>query len=172
MRAPRTAGFTLIELMIALVVMGILFAVGLPSVTQWLQNSKIRATAEGGLNGLQLARSEAVSRNTTVQLVFDAAGGWVATAVASGDVIQSRPSGETSAGVVVTFSPAGATTITFNGFGRTVINNDGSPSLTSIDFDSNALPAADSRELRLVIGSGGIVRMCDPQLAAGDPRAC
>ena len=167
-----TRGFTVIELMITLTVLGILFAVGFPSLSAWLQNSQIRTAAEGGLNGMQLARAEAVRRNAVVQLAFDAGGGWTASVVAGGEVIQSRPAGEGSANVVIAFSPAAASTVSFNGLGRIVLNADGSPSVTQIDFDSAALAAADSRELRVAVATGGVPRMCDPQLAAGDPRAC
>ena len=96
MKMLATRGFTIIELMIALAVVGILFAVGFPSMSAWLQNSNIRAAAEGGLNGMQLARAEAVRRNAGVQLAFDANGGWTANVVAGGEVIQARPSGEGS----------------------------------------------------------------------------
>jgi type IV fimbrial biogenesis protein FimT len=172
MKIAATRGFTLIELMITLAVMGILFAVGFPSMSVWLQNSQIRTAAEGGLNGMQLARAEAVRRNAGVQLAFDANGGWTANVVAGGEVIQSRPASEGSANVTVAFSPADANTITFNGLGRVVLNADGSDSLTQIDFDSAAMTAAASRELRVAVSTGGVARMCDPQLAAGDPRAC
>lgn len=172
MHPTSRSGFSLIEVMVALAVLGILFAVGLPSVSAWLQNSQIRTAAEAGLNGLQFARSEAVSRNTSVQLAFDPAGGWSASVASSGAVLQSRPSGETAATVTVAYTPVDANTVTFNGFGRIAPNADGTASLTQIDFDSSALPAADSRELRLIVGTSGVVRMCDPQLAASDPRSC
>ncbi len=72
MRAPQN-GFTLIELMISLVVLGVLISLGAPGFVEWLQNQQIRAAAEATLNGLQVARGEAVRRNTPVrfQLVSD-----------------------------------------------------------------------------------------------------
>lgn len=172
MKMIATRGFTLIELMIALAVMGILLAVGFPSMSVWLQNTRIRAAAEGGLNGMQLARAEAVRRNAGVQLAFDANGGWTANVVAGGEVIQSRPSSDGSANIAVSFFPADADTVTFNGLGRVATNVDGSSSLTQIDIDSTAMTAAQSRELRVAVPTGGVARMCDPQLPAGDPRAC
>ncbi len=172
MKINAARGFTVIELMITLAVVGILFAVGFPSMTVWLQNSHIRASAEGGLNGMQLARAEAVRRNAGVQLAFDANGGWTANVVTGGEVIQARPSGDGSANVAVAFSPVGANTVTFNGFGRVALNADGSSSVAQIDFDSSALAAGESRELRVAIATGGVARLCDPQALAGDPRAC
>lgn len=172
MQKSYPQGFSLIELMVALAVMGIVFAVGLPSMSTWIQNTNIRTATEAGLSGLQLARSEAVSRNTDVQIVFDATGGWAVSTVTGGTAIQARAAGETSATVTVAYTPSDATTVTFNGFGRVTTNSDGSTALSQVDFDSSSLAAADSRELRLMVGTNGVVRMCDPQVATGDPRAC
>ncbi|MBI2509431.1 MAG: prepilin-type N-terminal cleavage/methylation domain-containing protein, partial [Betaproteobacteria bacterium] len=62
--APRNAmGFTLIELMVGIAIVGILIMIALPNFTIWIQNTQIRAGAEGILSGLQLARTEAVRRN-------------------------------------------------------------------------------------------------------------
>ena len=71
-RTPQR-GFTIIEVMISLVVLGVLLALGAPGFIEWLQNQQIRAAAEATLNGLQVARGEAVRRNTPVrfQLVSD-----------------------------------------------------------------------------------------------------
>jgi type IV fimbrial biogenesis protein FimT len=69
MRAPQH-GFNLIELMISLAVLGLLITLGAPSFSEWLQNQQIRAAAEATLNGLQVARSEAVARNTSVSFQF------------------------------------------------------------------------------------------------------
>ena len=43
-----------------------------------------------------------------------------------------------------------------------------------VDVDTSVLSAAESRELLVVIGVGGSVRMCDPALdtAGTDPRRC
>lgn len=69
MRAPQH-GFSLIELMISLVVIALLISLGAPAFSEWLQNQQTRAAAEATLNGLQVARSEAVARNTNVSFQF------------------------------------------------------------------------------------------------------
>lgn len=60
-------GFTMIELMVGLVILAILFSVGAPSFMTWAQNSQIRTAAESISAGLQLARAEAVRRNSQVR---------------------------------------------------------------------------------------------------------
>ena len=63
-------GVSLIEVVIGMVIVGMLFALATPSFIGWIQNSKIRTAAEGMQSGLQLARAEAVRRNTTVQFAL------------------------------------------------------------------------------------------------------
>lgn len=165
-------GFTLIELMVGIAIVGILIMIALPNFTIWIQNTQIRAGAEGILSGLQLARTEAVRRNVSVQLVLGNQTGWTVSLPSTAETIQSRTELEGSKNATATVTPGGANTVTFNGLGRVVGNADASPSITQIDVDTAALAAADSRELRIVVGGGGNIRLCDPQVAAGDPRAC
>lgn len=175
-------GVTLIEIAIGLAIIAIMMMFGLPSMTDWLQNTQIRTAAEAIQNGLQSARAEAVKRNTNVEFILSNPGatggtGWSIRLVNSGTVIQSKPDGEGSTSGILTVTPAGATTVTFNGFGRMpttpATNDDGSAFMTQIDVDSAALSAADSRNLRIAISSGGQIRMCDPNVSdTTDPRSC
>lgn len=63
---PQQRGFTLLELMTALTVAGILVAVGVPAMTDMTQNQRIGAAAEDLQVDFALARSEAVTRATNV----------------------------------------------------------------------------------------------------------
>jgi type IV fimbrial biogenesis protein FimT len=166
-------GFTLIELLIAFALIGILTVIAVPAFQHWIQNTQIRNGAEGILNGMQLARAEAVRRNVNVQLVMTTGSGWtIATAAAPTAILQSRVADEGSSSASVTISPGGATTITFNGLGTITGNADGSASITSIDVASATLSGTEIRPLRVVISTGGPPKMCDPAVASSDPRAC
>ena len=166
---PRPLGFSLIELMIGIVIIGILAGVAIPSFRIWLQNTQIRNASESIANGLQKARAEAVARNTNVAFVLGANSSWVVSVVASGEVLESRSANEGSQNVTRTVLPAGATTITFNNFGAIVANADASAALTQVDLAA----VGGTQNLRVTIGVGGNTRMCDPNLAPGSsPRAC
>jgi len=167
-----SSGFSLIELLIGIAIMAILAGLAMPSFQAWLQNTQIRNAAESIQNGLQRARAEAVGRNTNVEFVLGAGSSWVVQ-LPDGTNIESRPSNEGSRDVTVAVTPLGATTVTFNNFGGVLANNaDASVPFTQVDLDSSVLAAAESQELRVTIGLGGNVRMCDPNASAPSPRAC
>ena len=63
----RAHGFSLIELSIALVILGILLLAAAPGFSAWMRNTQIRTAAEALRDGLQLARGEAVRRNTSIR---------------------------------------------------------------------------------------------------------
>ena len=63
----RAHGFSLIELSIALVILGILLLAAAPGFSAWMRNTQIRTAAEALRDGLQRARGEAVRRNTSIR---------------------------------------------------------------------------------------------------------
>lgn len=165
-------GFSLVELLIGIAIMAILLSLAMPSFQTWLQNSQIRNAAEAIQNGLQRARAEAVGRNANVELVLGADSSWVVQ-LTDGTDIETRSGNEGSKDVTVAITPAGATIVTFTNFGGVAAaNGDGSAPFTRVDLDSSVLAATDSQELRVTIGLGGNVRMCDPNAPGGSPRAC
>lgn len=64
-------GFSLVELLIGLVVLGVGFKIALPNMTQWSNGRRASAVAQSIVDGLRLARQEALSRNTNVNFSFD-----------------------------------------------------------------------------------------------------
>lgn len=80
-RRCRARGFTLIELMVALAVAAVLFAIGVPMLRDVTLGSRLSAMANDLLASVQLARSEAIKRNRAVTLCASADG---ATCAASG----------------------------------------------------------------------------------------
>lgn len=66
----RASGFTLIEMMVALTILSILLAVGIPSMRSWLTSSRAAAASEFYAEGLRMARAEALKRNVVSRLVL------------------------------------------------------------------------------------------------------
>lgn len=194
-------GFTLIELMIGVIIMGILFAAAAPSFSGWIQNAQVRTAAESISGGLQLARAEAVRRNSTIRFnLIDASGAGLVDweicatnttpcAVAT-DIIQSRSSAEGTAnarigvnddtdapGTVANYAAVIAAGnelpahVTFNGLGRVVKLAGADDVLERIDVTNATL--ANARRLVITISNpGGQIRMCDPALSNTDAQGC
>ena len=178
----KPSGFSLIEVLIAVVVMMTLLAAAIPSYRTFLLNSQIRNAAESIQNGLQRARSEAVTRNVNVQfnllpVATNDQSSWTVSvpSLAPADpVIDTRRSSDGSKNVIRTVFPAGASTLTFDITGRPTANADGSATITmiSLDLDPAVLSAAESQDLNVTIDFGGKIRMCDPHAPTGSPRVC
>ncbi len=207
-------GLNIIEIMISLAVLGVLIGLGAPGFAEWLQNQQIRAAAEATLNGLQVARGEAVRSNTPVrfQLVSDLTStcvlasdsvtapvsvSWVVSLrdptgkcdtkadpadPANPQIVQSRTSAEGSPNALATSvfvpsppaapAPQAASTVTFAALGNVVANADATPSVNRIDVTNLNVSPSAQRPLRIVVNSGGSMRMCDPALALPEPRGC
>lgn len=200
----RSAGFSLIELMVTVTILGFLLVATLPSIGAWLRNTEIRNAAESISNGLAKARNEAVRRNQTVLFslvtpqggnpgVLDAScalsatsASWVVSLASPAGACQQAVSDTTSPMILAKYAQgdgarnvaiavraadcttaAADTQVSFNGFGRV---NHASP-LRCIHISHTQ--AGTSRPLRIVIGTGGNARMCDPAVTDNnDPRRC
>lgn len=188
---PAQSGFSLAELMIGIAILGILASVAAPNFRIWMQNSQIRNAAESIVNGLQLARTTAVTRNSNTQFVLCAPpdSSWDVL-VASPTAINQpcaaddagapgwervqRRSSEGSRNATITTVNPGTRIATFDGFGVALANNpfDGSPRFTQLDVDSSAISPQESADLRILLNAGGSTRMCDPNAPVASSRAC
>jgi type IV fimbrial biogenesis protein FimT len=75
----KTSGFTLLELLVALVVLGILVTVGIPAFSSTLDRQRIDGAVNSLAGGLAYTRLEAVRRNRVVTIApieADWNGGW------------------------------------------------------------------------------------------------
>jgi len=64
-------GFTLVELLFVVVIMGILMVIAIPSFVGWRQNLKYRETAREVASLLREAKSRAITNNLEQQVQFD-----------------------------------------------------------------------------------------------------
>lgn len=188
--AHRQAGLNLIELIIAIAIISMLLAMGVPAFNLWIQNTQTRTAAESILNGLQIARLEAVRRNTNVRFNLTDAAGGIAWSVDCATVTANCPSGIQSrsgseggsnarAGAAFATgtlsTPISATSnlpagVTFNGLGRVPSANLG-VDVARVDVTNAANAAA--RRMVILVSSGGQTRMCDPAVPlSSNPQGC
>lgn len=162
MRA-RQRGFTLVELMVTLVILGVLLAAAAPNFGPWIAGTRIRSTAEGIIAGLQYAKSEATTRNSQVRFqltsTLDATcvrsvsgNNWVVDAVDADPAVDSvenqcnaAPSDTVAPSILQTRSAnevgrgvlvtSSASQVIFNGLGRqAAIAPAAAPALVTIDI--------------------------------------
>jgi type IV fimbrial biogenesis protein FimT len=87
-RVRRQSGFTLMELMVSITVLGILTALAVPSFTSMINRNRLATQSNELLSAIQYARMEAVRSNAKVTFC----GAATATAAAEADCINGQQS--------------------------------------------------------------------------------
>jgi len=163
-------GFTILELAIVISVIGIVTALGLPSLSDVLRDNGVRSRAERYSAGLSLARLEAIQRNTRVDFVADGVG-WSITMPDPGGgsdwVLHRMLPGSGDANYT---GVANATRVSFNGTGRASVGT----FEADFGYSGRSCEAAggDVRCLRVRLNARGTAQLCDPAVDGADPRAC
>lgn len=70
-RRPSESGFSLIELLVVLALIGMSVIVGYPAMIEWLERYQVRAAASEIASSIQLQRMRAVSQNVEFSIQFD-----------------------------------------------------------------------------------------------------
>jgi type IV fimbrial biogenesis protein FimT len=123
-RRTLSVGFTIIELMIVMVVVGVMVTIAAPSLRDLMVRIRLKTAASDLHQSLMYARSEAISRNAVVQVVPNSAAnwalGWSVKEQAGGTVLSKQDPYQS-----VTFTTANAAyvaaalpSVTFSGTGR------------------------------------------------------
>jgi len=191
-------GVTLTEVLVVVAILGtVMFAV-LPEVATWMRNLGVRNVAESIKGGLERARLEALRRNSAVtfwmvedsgrSVLSDAcvlsseSGSWVISSQNPTGKCGTEPSKDEGAVVIEKWAVSeggrsvvvGAADANSNGADRVIFTSLGQlstlgTSAAQIDIKSSS---GEARNLRIQINAGGSVRLCDPNVAADDPRRC
>ena len=74
MQTEKQKGFTLVELLTTLIILSVLVALAVPNFVTWIKNNRIDAATRNLTGAFQLARSEAVSRQTVITV--NSGGDW------------------------------------------------------------------------------------------------
>lgn len=123
----RAGGFSLIELMVVIAILGILMSTAVPAFSEWIAGQRVRETAADIHTSLMRARSEAISRGlptsitpVTTSGVTSWANGWY---IANPDgTYNPDPANPTvfieQHGPAQNLTISGAGTVTFTSVGR------------------------------------------------------
>lgn len=196
----RQRGISLIETVVVLAITGVLLAAVMPEVSSWMRSLKVRNATESIKNGLDLARMEALKRNSPVGfwLVADSSSKVptnacsVSSSAAAWVVSVANPGGECGEPASLTASPQlvqrstaaeNAGNVTINALASTgdaathvIFNGLGQVQAVagtkSIQTIDITASSGTTRRLRVVIDSGGSIRTCDRDADSSDPRAC
>lgn len=192
LKSAGQRGFTMIELAITIAIIGLLMALAVPSMSQYMANSKVGGVAEAFYAAAQQARTEAIRRNTAVEIAFTDqppnstssetssltfnGPNWlirtlpVPPATTPHIFIEGKAGSEGSGGTGATIA-SNASSLQFSAMGALV----GSGQVT-VDFthpSGACAPTGNIRCQRVLISPGGQARLCDPAAtAAGDTRKC
>jgi type IV fimbrial biogenesis protein FimT len=201
---PRSiqAGFTLIEVMVTVSLMALLVFMAAPTLSTFMENSKVRGVAEGFFAAAQVARAEAIRRNQEVELVMTTddptaanvdttslsatAGNWIVrsndggasptyTFIEGKSVREGsgRSDGASTVGVNAQVAGAAQPSVVFRSAGSTSLGAQWQVNFTSSTAACvSATTPGPIRCLRVVVTPSGQVKSCDPAAPAGDSRVC
>jgi prepilin-type N-terminal cleavage/methylation domain-containing protein len=112
-------GFSLVELMVVLGILGVMVAVSAPNFIEWTRNARCKEAANFSLMTLRRAKGQAINLNQRVKVEFDLDARTVIMNVVGGPVISSS---KVSDGIVIKGGTSCTTTtgkvaFTFNPMG-------------------------------------------------------
>ncbi|BDV43683.1 hypothetical protein GURASL_26060 [Geotalea uraniireducens] len=135
-------GFTLAELLTAIAIMAVVFALAVPNLIQWQQNALYREAAQSVLAALRSTRSGAVTYNIQHETEFDNATNQyrITRKSASTSALFDRvvqPWSALPAGVFLNCSSASSLNIVFNPNGTATIPNSATTAAIRIKDNSS-----------------------------------
>lgn len=168
-KASSASGFNLVELMVALVILAGLSAIAVPSFSTMSANRMVRTEGHGILTGLELARTEAIYRNSNVSFTLNSGAGWSVATVNPFSTIRTHMPDASGRRLLVSTSND-QTSVEFTPLGI-VSRYSVSTSLSRITVTPP--PGTDGKTLQIDVFPSGRIRMCNPAItAADDPAKC
>lgn len=193
-------GVTMMEVMASVAIIAIVMAIGIPNLSNWVQNTQVRSSAESVLTGLQLARAEAVRQNTKTRFQLTGTTGlpsWTISTPrldrtdcpAGADLypcpVQSGAATESGLNARLGASTA---SLAETDYSVAIAAADGMSTSPSVIFDAfgradstvtnitridvtNA-SYADARRMVITITASGTAKLCDPTLPETNSRGC
>lgn len=179
--AQDQTGFTLLELMLTLTVLGVLIALAAPSMQEMLARNRLKSAAQALTEDLQWTRGEAIRRNADLYVTFNLATWCYGVSVTKGcDCRLSNPTAANACALPSNGEPIlkTVTGVDFPGIAMSTTFSGQPPEATftprraiatggSITFLS-----AQGAELRVILSLLGRVRFCSPAQSVPGYPAC
>lgn len=187
-RARRWAGFSLVELMVAITITAIGLAIAVPNISYVIISNQLTTVSNQFVAALNMAKIEAVRRNTSVQLCAGsnngsdtladgcAAAGAGAVVVVENDgttktTLQAAP----TLPVNVSLSSTSAVRFTGAGLGRKV--GDTSPTYTGLVIDLSSSKVKANNHRCIYMSTGSALTTCSYTVTSGgcptsEPTSC
>jgi type IV fimbrial biogenesis protein FimT len=180
----QARGFSLIELMLVVAILGIMAGFAIPAFQTWMADTRTRTVAEALQNGLRNAQAEAVRRGVQVQFILtnDAPISRDVTASATGinwvtrSMLRATPAtadafiegANLNAVSNTSLVSASSASVTFNSLGRLV-----APA-NAVIYQIRNPSVTNGRKLDVRVSLAGRVRMCDADKtqSASTPDGC
>lgn len=169
----NNTGFTLVELMVALAVLGVILTLGLPNMSVFFEGNRIVTNSNDLIAGMNIARSEAIRRNSRVSICKSAnAGAATPTCITTGGWEQGWivfVEGKDTGNVYGEYTGADGDILRVNtgaDGSKVTINADRAGIANYVTFTSRGAP-----KLRNGSSQSGVFRVCDDRGLANEAGA-
>lgn len=179
--APDQDGFTLLELMLTLTVLGLLITLAAPPMQEMLARNRLKSAAQALVEDLQWTRGEAIRRNTELYVTFNPATWCYGVSVTKGCDCSLTDPALSSACTLPTDDEAILRTVAGVDFPGIAVSATfaGAPPETSFKprratatGGSMTFTSAQGAQLRVVLSLLGRVRICSPAQSVPGYPAC